>query len=104
MEDRAIDSPIPKQTTLLVATDHGRGEGSQWTTHGEKVPEARNVWFIAAGPDTQSTGEQHNASVAQNQVAAIAAAPLGEDFHSAFPLSGDPIRAVLQDSGQTSLQ
>jgi hypothetical protein len=92
------------KTTLLVATDHGRGEGSQWTTHGEKIPEARNVWFIAAGPDTQSTGEQRKASVAQNQIAATAAALLGEDFHSAFPLSGDPIRAVLQVGGQTPRQ
>jgi arylsulfatase A-like enzyme len=83
------------KTTLLFATDHGRGEGARWTTHGEKVPEAKNVWFVAAGPDTPGTGEQRNGVVAQNQIAATAAALLGEDFQSAFPLSGKPITDVV---------
>ena len=82
------------KTTLVFATDHGRGEGSEWTTHGEKVPEAKNVWLIVAGPDTPATGEQRNVAVAQNQIAATIAALLGENFRSAFPVSGEPIRAV----------
>jgi hypothetical protein len=83
------------KTALVFATDHGRGEGSQWTTHGEKVPEAKNVWLVAAGPDTAATGEQRNSSVTQNQIAGTIAALLGEDFHAQFPLSGQAIRAVV---------
>jgi len=83
------------KTALLFATDHGRGENSRWTTHGEKVPEAKNVWLIAIGPDTPATGEQRNTVVAQNQIAATIATLLDQDFVSAFPLSGEPIRAIV---------
>ena len=27
------------RTALVMATDHGRGEGREWTSHGEKVPQ-----------------------------------------------------------------
>jgi arylsulfatase A-like enzyme len=83
------------KTALLFATDHGRGDGARWTTHGEKVPEAKNVWLVAAGPDTPASGEQRNTAVTQNQIAATLAALLGEDFHTQFPQSGEPIRAVV---------
>ncbi|MBV9674844.1 MAG: sulfatase-like hydrolase/transferase [Acidobacteriaceae bacterium] len=83
------------KTTLLFATDHGRGEGSQWTTHGEKVTEAKHVWLMVVGPDTPAKGEQRNTAVTQNQLAATIAALLGQNFHSTFPLSGEPIRAVV---------
>ena len=82
------------KTTLLFATDHGRGAGSQWTTHGEKVPEAKSVWLAAIGPDLSGTGEQPNTVLTQNQLAATVAALLGQNFHAAIPLSGAPIRAV----------
>ena len=83
------------KTALVFATDHGRGEGSQWTTHGEKVPEAKNVWLVAAGPDTPASGEGRNTAVTQNQIAATIAALLGEDFHAQFPLTGQPIQGVV---------
>ena len=88
-------SQYRNKTTLLFATDHGRGEGSQWTTHGEKVPEAKNVWLIAVGPDTRAAGEQRNSAVAQNQLAATIAALLGQDFRSTVARSGEPIPAVI---------
>lgn len=83
------------KTTLVFATDHGRGEGSRWTTHGEKVPEAKNVFLAVMGPDTPATGEGRNATVRQNQLAATVAALFGQDYRSSFPSSGELIKAVV---------
>ncbi|MFL6447546.1 MAG: sulfatase-like hydrolase/transferase [Bryobacteraceae bacterium] len=88
------DPQYRNKTTLLFATDHGRGEGNQWTKHGEKVPEAKNVWLAVVGPDTPARGEKRNTAVTQTQIAATIADLLGQDYRSAFPLSGEPIRAV----------
>ena len=35
------------RTTLLVTTDHGRGDGGSWTDHGWFWPESRFVWLYA---------------------------------------------------------
>jgi hypothetical protein len=35
------------ETTLIVTTDHGRGDGSNWGYHGWFWPESRAVWFYA---------------------------------------------------------
>ena len=36
---------------------YGRGEGAEWTTHGQKVPASRETWMAFLGPDTQALGE-----------------------------------------------
>ena len=82
------------KTALLFATDHGRGQGTQWTTHGEKVPAAKNVWLGVIGPDTPASGEQRNAAVTQSQLAATIARLLGEDFHAESPQTGEPIQTA----------
>jgi len=84
------------KTTLIVLPDHGRGEGKQWTTHGEKVPDSRETWMAFIGPDTDPLGERSHAnSVTENQVAATIAALLGKDYHAAVPKSGTAIADVL---------
>jgi hypothetical protein len=84
------------KTTLVVLPDHGRGEGAQWTTHGEKIAPARETWMGFIGPDTAATGEQGKGTVVtESQIAATVAALLGEDYHAARPNSGEPIRAVV---------
>lgn len=42
-----------KNTTLIVTTDHGRGDGDDWGSHGFFVPESRNIWLIARNKYTQ---------------------------------------------------
>jgi hypothetical protein len=38
--------------------DHGRGTSkTSWKSHGEKLPEASQIWMIAIGPDTPALGE-----------------------------------------------
>ncbi len=84
------------KTTLIVVPDHGRGEGKQWTSHGEKVPESKGTWMAFLGPDTAALGERkHAPTVTESQIAATVAALLGEDYHAAVPKSGVAIQDVL---------
>jgi len=79
-------------TTLIVLPDHGRGEGAEWTSHGEKIPASKQTWMVFLGPDTPALGERRQAApVTESQVAATLAALLGEDYHAAAPRSGTPI-------------
>ncbi len=85
-------------TTLILATDHGRGTGKKdWRSHGRRIPESRYVWMAFLGPDTRPLGVRRNAApVTQAQLAATIAALLGEDFRSAVPAAAPPIGDVLR--------
>jgi hypothetical protein len=84
------------KTTLIVLPDHGRGEGPEWTTHGQKVPASRQTWMAFLGPDTPPLGERNQGTqVTESQIAATVAALLGEDYHAAVPKSGASIPDVL---------
>ena len=83
-------------TTLVVTTDHGRGLGEKWTSHGEKIPESGEMWLGVLGPDTKPLGERRQIPrVAQAQIAATVAALLGEDFRKAVPEAAAPVSDVL---------
>jgi hypothetical protein len=85
------------KTTLIVLPDHGRGEGAEWTTHGQKVPVSRETWMAFLGPDTAARGERRQGTVVtESQVAATVAALLGEDYHASVPKAGTAIRDVLK--------
>ena len=82
-------------TTLVFSPDHGRGEGEEWRTHGEKTPESKYIWMAFLGPDTPALGERaHIAAVTQDQIAATVAALLGEDFQGATSGTGAPLQDV----------
>jgi hypothetical protein len=84
------------KTTLIVLPDHGRGEGAEWTTHGQKVPASRETWMAYLGPDTAALGERRQGTVVtESQLAATVAALLGEDYHAAVPKAGTAIGDVL---------
>jgi hypothetical protein len=84
------------KTTLIVLPDHGRGEGTKWTSHGKDIPESKETWMAFLGPDTAALGERKNfGPVTESQVAATLAALLGEDYHAAAPQSGAPIADVV---------
>lgn len=38
------------RTTLIVTTDHGRGDGELWYDHNSELPGADRVWLYALGP------------------------------------------------------
>jgi hypothetical protein len=88
------------RTTFLITTDHGRGDGPEnWKHHDWNVDGAENIWIAVVGPDTPALGERKNtARVTQSQIAATAAALLGQDWRSAnpgaAPALGDAIAAL----------
>ena len=76
------------RTALIVATDHGRGSGDDWTDHGRQVPAAERIWFAVMTPGAVS-GERSavSGSYTQAQFAATIAALLGleTEFRAANP-------------------
>jgi hypothetical protein len=71
------------QTTLVITTDHGRGEGARhgWKRHGAMTSGSGQVWMLALGPDTPAYGEMKmKAHYFQKQVAGTLAAFLGLDY------------------------
>jgi hypothetical protein len=84
------------KTTFIITADHGRGTGPQWTSHGEKTVGSENDWLAVIGPDTPAIGERTQTEPhTQSQIAATIAGLLGEDYHAAFPKTGQPITDVL---------
>lgn len=81
-------------TALIFLTDHGRGDQAakgdhSWTTHGEKVPEAKNIFIAVSAPGL--SGGLRKDAVTQSQVAATIARLLGKDWNAAEPLAGKPL-------------
>jgi hypothetical protein len=73
------------RTSLLITTDHGRGDGLQeWGRHGAEIVGADSVWVALMGPQTPALGERQNhAPLTLSQVAATVGALVGEDFAGA---------------------
>ena len=83
-------------TTLIILPDHGRGDGTDWNTHGVKHPGSEQTWMAFLGPDTPALGERRAGTVVtESQIAATLAALLGQDYHAAVPQSGLAIEDVL---------
>jgi hypothetical protein len=85
-------------TTLIVTTDHGRGDPPQgWRSHGEKIEGSEAIWIGVLGPDTPALGERaETQAVTQSQIAATLAAFVGEDYKAKVPQAGAPISEVIQ--------
>jgi hypothetical protein len=85
------------KTSLLYTCDHGRGEAPvNWKNHGEKTPDSKYTWAAFLGPQVKPLGERAKvAAVEQTQLAATAAALLGEDYRGAVSKAGAPIKGVL---------
>jgi hypothetical protein len=80
------------RVSLLVTTDHGRGDGSKWTDHGRSTGGAENIWIAMMGPKVRPLGERSKVDpVTQSQVAATLAALVGEDYAGAVPKAAKPI-------------
>jgi arylsulfatase A-like enzyme len=86
-------------TTLLVTTDHGRGQTPKdWTNHNKTTPGSNETWLAVLGPDTPALGERRDhAPVTSAQVAATLAAFVGEDFVAANPKAAPVIPGVMTE-------
>jgi hypothetical protein len=90
------------KTTLILATDHGRGDPpDNWRSHSARVPHSDYVWFGFLGPDTPAQGEWANTEpVTQSQIAATIAELLGHDYNAAAPNSGKPISPAISGASR----
>lgn len=84
------------QTTLLVTTDHGRGNGkNNWRKHRLLAAGSRHIWFAVIGPDTPAFGEMKmEAKTYQAQVAKTLAAFLGIPYENAKPV-GEVVQTMI---------
>jgi hypothetical protein len=90
------------KTTFLISTDHGRGTGPvAWKSHSQSIPESAFIWIAALGPDIAPLGERANVpEVHLGQLAATAAAALGEDFRKDIPRALPPVADLLPKAGR----
>ncbi len=80
------------KTSLLITTDHGRGETpSDWKSHKDEIPGSEKIWIAVMGPDTSAKGIRREQKVTSGQVAATIAALLGEDYVDAVPRAAQPL-------------
>ena len=80
------------QTTLIVTTDHGRGNTTKdWTDHGRDVPAAVSTWIVALGPTVAPLGLRGGVVATTSQIAGTVAAAVGADFRPAVPRAAAPI-------------
>lgn len=80
------------RTTLLVTTDHGRGNTPQsWTDHDFGIEGSQNIWIAVLGPDTPDRGEVASRGVTQSDVAATILKLMGLDPKDYDENAGPPI-------------
>lgn len=84
-------------TTMIVTTDHGRGNAPlEWKSHGAGIQGSDRIWIAVIGPDTAPLGVRTNVDpLTQGQVAATMAAFLGLDYRSFAPKAAPPIVSVI---------
>jgi hypothetical protein len=74
------DDTYRDKTTLLITSDHGRGNGRAWRKHGRLTPHSNETWIAMLGPAVKPLGEIrvkgnfYNAQVAQT-IAALLQVP-----------------------------
>jgi hypothetical protein len=79
------DPDYKGKTTLLITTDHGRGDANkyQWTSHGEKVKDCYQIWYAMIGANVPALGEVKAAEkVYQKELIHKAAKAMGVTFKS----------------------
>lgn len=86
------------KTTLLITTDHGRGQNSKksWRHHGRFTRGSGQIWMAALGPDTPADGEMTvPQQLYQKQVAKSIAALMGLNYENKFVV-GEAIPGLLK--------
>ncbi|MCP9236540.1 phosphoglyceromutase [Lewinella sp. JB7] len=77
------DPKYAGKTTLVITTDHGRGDSpmEKWKGHGDTVPGSDAIWLAVIGPDTPNHGEvTTDQQLHQDQIARTLARLLGYDY------------------------
>jgi hypothetical protein len=86
------DPQYKNKTTLLITTDHGRGDlvKDEWTSHNNKIEGASEIWFAAMGPDSPVRGEiKDDVQLYQQQLAQSIARLMGYTFEAKHPVASE---------------
>jgi len=85
------------KTTLLITTDHGRGDISlNWHSHNAQIKDAKNTWLAVISPDSQLRGEWTDGEpVVMNQIAATLCRFVGLNYSEQNPKAGKPIARIF---------
>lgn len=84
------------KTSLVLTTDHGRGDTRvEWKSHGDDIPGSDVMWIAVMGPDT-AAGPAKDVSVTQSQTAATVAQLLGLDYDGDVTDSAPPLPGAVR--------
>lgn len=92
------DPQYKNKTTLLITTDHGRGdvEKTKWTSHGKAIADADQIWCAILGPNTPALGEvKTKTQLWQKQFAQTVAKLMGQTFTAEHPV-GEEIGTAIK--------
>lgn len=84
------DPQYKNKTTLLITTDHGRGDviKKEWTSHGSSIKGANEIWFAVMGPDSPARGEvKLPMQLYQQQLAQTIARLMGYRYKAKHPIA-----------------
>ncbi len=86
------------KTTLIMATDHGRGvKPEDWVHHNPKYPGSDDIWIAALGPDTQPNGVLKNTpDYFLANISATLLKFLGLDFKDYNPNAFGPVQEAFK--------
>lgn len=92
------DDQYKNKTTILLTTDHGRGDTVEdWPHHRSSVDSSKYTWIAVVGPDHTQRGSWQNAETVQmNQIAATLSAFLGLDYSEWNKEAGKPVVEFLK--------
>jgi hypothetical protein len=79
------------KTTLLITTDHGRGDKikSEWTSHGSRTMGSNEIWMAAIGAGIQPKGVRtEHIQLFQKQISQTIAKLLGVSYQPTHPTGG----------------
>jgi hypothetical protein len=91
------DPHYKDNTTLLITTDHGRGNAGlkMWRHHGGLVFSSNKIWLAAIGAGIKNEGVLKKGRFYQKQIAATIAQLFGKKFSEEKKL-GKPITEILK--------
>ncbi|MFL5809056.1 MAG: alkaline phosphatase family protein [Flavisolibacter sp.] len=82
-------SEYRNKTALIITCDHGRGDEvkTEWTSHGQNIAGADQIWMAFMGPGISKKGEvKQEMQIYQAQLAQTLAQLLGMNFKASHPI------------------
>ena len=82
------------RTTMIITTDHGRGNGGReaWKHHGKPLSKGSDaIWIGVMGPDVVKPQVASTICASQSQIAATALQALGLDWRAFNPAAAPPL-------------